>query len=240
MQEVKVLGISGSPRKGANTAKLVKKALEGATSVQGVETELYELAGKKIHHCIGCLKCYNTGACAFKDDFQDFVKRWMEADGIILAAPVYRMGIPGVMQAALERFSCSTAGYFRELGRGVPRYNKVCGVLTVGATRYGGQEMVLNYLMSVCVSGNSIVVSGDTLVGSFIGAAAWQLAGFSSERTKEAIKSKDNVLNDGEGIACAINVGKRVAEMTKIVKAGMLALGKELPDEYFYAWKELA
>ena len=77
MQEVKILGISGSPRRGANTAILVKKALEGASSVPDVKTELYELAGKKIHHCIGCMKCLDKGACVFKDDFQDFVTRWM-------------------------------------------------------------------------------------------------------------------------------------------------------------------
>ena len=68
MQEVKVLGISGSPRRGANTAILVKKALEGASSVPGVKTEFYEMAGKKFHHCIGCLKCHDKGECVFKDD----------------------------------------------------------------------------------------------------------------------------------------------------------------------------
>ena len=78
MHKVKILGIVGSPRKSGNTAKLVEKALEGAMSVPGVETEFYEMADKKIHHCIGCLKCLETGACAFKDDFQDFVKRYIK------------------------------------------------------------------------------------------------------------------------------------------------------------------
>ena len=50
----------------------------------------------------------------------------------------------------------------------------------------------------------------------------------------ERVKSKDTVLGDEKGIAAAINVGKRVAEMTKIVKAGMLTLAKELPSEYRY------
>ncbi|MCL5962495.1 MAG: NAD(P)H-dependent oxidoreductase, partial [Chloroflexi bacterium] len=54
MDKVKILGIVGSPRKKGNTAKLVAKALEGAMSVPGIETELYEMAGKKMHHCIGC------------------------------------------------------------------------------------------------------------------------------------------------------------------------------------------
>jgi multimeric flavodoxin WrbA len=89
MQVVEILGISDSPRKGANTAILVKKALEGAASVLGVKTEFYEMAGKKLHHCMGCLECSERGVCVFKDDLQDFIKRWMEADGIIWGAPVY-------------------------------------------------------------------------------------------------------------------------------------------------------
>lgn len=224
MQEVKILGISGSPRRGANTAILVKKALEGASSVPDVKTELYELAGKKIHHCIGCMKCLDKGACVFKDDFQDFVKRWMEADGIIWGAPVYLMGPPSLMKAAMERLSNSTRQHWRKLGRDKPRYNKVCGVVTVGADRYGGQELVLTYLINQAVCMNCLVVSGDT--GSYIGAPAWTV----QERARDA------VLKDEEGIACALNVGKRVAEMTKIVKVGISALKKELPDDYFYTW----
>jgi hypothetical protein len=52
------------------------------------------------------------------------------------------------------------------------------------------------------------------------------------------MKSKDAVLMDERGIACAVNVGKRVAEAAKILKAGISALKKELP-EYFYTWEEI-
>jgi len=45
--KVKILGISGSPRKGHNTEIMVKEALKGAESVGNVETELYSFAGKK-------------------------------------------------------------------------------------------------------------------------------------------------------------------------------------------------
>ena len=79
MEKVKVLGVVGSPRKNGNTAKLVKRALEGAKSVPGIETEFYEMAGKKFHHCTGCLNCAKTGACVFKDDFPDFLVRIRES-----------------------------------------------------------------------------------------------------------------------------------------------------------------
>ena len=49
----------------------------------------------------------------------------------------------------------------------------------------------------------------------------------------EYLKSKDCVLKDREGMMCAENLGKRVAEMTRIVKAGISALENELPSDYF-------
>jgi len=228
MQEAKILGISGSPRKGANTAILVKKALEAASAVPGVKTEFYELAGKKIHHCTGCNKCIDKGACVFKDDFQDFVRRWMESDGIIWGAPVYLTGLPSLMNAAMERLGNSTLRHWNKLGLAKPRYSKVCGLVTVGASRHGGQELVLACLMSRAIVMNCLVVSGDTGVGSYIGAPAWV-----QERTKDA------VLKDELGIACAMNIGRRVAETTKIVRTGVSALKQELPAEYFYTWEEI-
>ena len=53
----------------------------------------------------------------------------------------------------------------------------------------------------------------------------------------ERLKGKDGVLDDKEGLTSAANLGRRVAEMTKIVKTGLLALKDELPDEYFTSWE---
>jgi hypothetical protein len=80
---------------------------------------------------------------------------------------------------------------------------------------------------------NGVAVSGDTMLGSYIGAAANTCGA-----TLERIRSKDAVLEDTEGLMCAENLGKRVAEMTKIVKAGLLAIKDELPGEYFYDWEK--
>jgi len=238
MQKVKVLGVVGSPRKNGNTAKLVKKALEGCASVSGVETEFYEMAGKKFRHCIGCYECVEAGACVFKDDFQDFVNRYMQADGIIWGSPVYHMAVPASMKAVLDRLGNSLLNRFVAQGREIPRLSKVCGVLTVGGSRYGGQDMVMSFLVSSCLLMNGVVVSGDTLLGNYIGATGY--TGAAKELSLlERCKSKDAVLQDEEGLACVVNLGKRVAEMTKIVRAGILGLEKELPSEYFYTWEEL-
>ena len=233
MQKVKVLGVVGSPRKNGNTAKLVKRALKGVMSVPGIETELYELAGKKIHHCTGCLNCAETGACVFKDDFPDFVTRYMQADGIIWGSPIYHMSITGLMKNAIDRLGNSTLCNWLRRGLDMPRLSKVCGTLTIGAHRYGGQDLVNLFMIQSSLVMNGVVVSGDTILGNYIGAAA-----NTGGATLERIRSKDAVLEDKEGLMCAENLGKRVAEMTKIVKAGLLAIKDELPSEYFYVWDE--
>ena len=219
----------------------MEHALEGARSVPGVETELYEFAGKKFHHCIGCWKCLETGACVFKDDFQDFARRYVEADGLILASPVFHMAVPASMKAALDRLSNILICNFKRRHLDIPRFSKVSGSITVGAARYGGQEHVLTFLNNSSLLMNSVVVAPDSNLGGYIGGGCY--LGAPSEDHPETkvdrLRSKDIVLTDEEGLASVYNVGKRVAEMTRIVRAGLAALGKDLPNEYFYAWEEL-
>ena len=228
MQTVKVLGVVGSPRKNGNTAKLVVRALEEAKSVPGVETELYEMAGKKFHHCTGCLSCTKNGECVFKDDLAGFIERYLEADGVIWGSPIYHMSITGLLKNAIDRMGNSMFCNYMTRGLDFPRFSKVCGTLTVGMHRYGGQDFVNMFMINSSLVMNGLVVSGDTVLGNYIGAAA-----NTGEPTMEAFKSKDAVTENDENMTCAANLGKRVAEMTRIVKAGKEAIKDELPEDYF-------
>ena len=53
----KILGISASPRKKANTEALLDVALDGARSVGDVEVDKVSLAGLDLHGCTGCRGC---------------------------------------------------------------------------------------------------------------------------------------------------------------------------------------
>lgn len=227
MQKIKILGVGGSPRKDGNTTRIVNKALEGALTVPGVETELYQMGGKKIGFCISCYKCIEKGYCVIMDDFHEFVPKYMEADGVLWAAPVYHTSIPASMKALLDRLGNMSLLHYLGRGKAVPRFSKVCGVLTSGGSRYGGQELTLTALIHSCLLMNGVVVSGDNITGCYIGGAA-----FTGQGPDPLGKNNE----DPEGMVSIENVGKRVAEMTRIVKAGMSALEKELPDEYFYSW----
>lgn len=234
MRTVKVLGIVGSPRKNGNTAKLVSKALEAARKISSVETELYEIAGKKIHYCIGCFKCLDTGECTFKDDFQDFLRRYLKADGVIIGTPVYHASVTGLLKSAIDRLGNVTVCRSIYQGKKNPQFSKICGALAVGFARFGGQELAINFLIHHFLIMNSVVVSGNTLAGNYIGAP-----GFSGTPPPQPLprgqhmKSKEAVLEEERNITVAMELGKRVAEMTKIVRLGMATLKEQLPDEYF-------
>ncbi|MBW2369570.1 MAG: flavodoxin family protein [Deltaproteobacteria bacterium] len=228
MNKVKILGIAGSPRKNGNTTTLVQKALEGAASVPNVETELYQLAGKKVHYCIACFKCLEKGKCIIEDDLQEIADKYMAADGIIWGAPVYFVSLPASMKAVIDRLGNSLATRYVLQGGDIPRLCKVGGAVTGGAHRNGGQDLVLSYLNDCNLILNGFSVSGDTITGSYIGSAA--------HTGGDNPIGKDNVSNDSEGLHTALTTGKRVAEATKIVQAGLAALGEELPGEYRYTW----
>ncbi len=230
MKKTKILGVVGSPRKKGNTYTYVETALQSAASVYNVETEIYEMATKDYHHCIGCNKCMEKGDCVFKDDFQEFVATYFSADGIIWGAPVYHMSIPASMKALLDRLGQMLLMHYLRKGSDVPRLSKVCGVLTNGGHRNGGQDLVLSFLTNSCLMMNGVVVSGDSLAGNYIGASGWTGTGPDP-------LGKNNAQEDIEGISSARFLGQRVAEMTNIVKHGIAELKDNLPGEYFYKWE---
>ena len=104
---MKILTVNGSPRKNWNTATLLRKALEGATS-QGAETEFVHLYDLNFKGCQSCFSCKmiggkSYGKCARKDDITSILEGVRDVDGIILGSPVYLGAVTGAMRSFLER-----------------------------------------------------------------------------------------------------------------------------------------
>ena len=102
-----VMAFNGSPRKKWNTATLLEKALEGASS-QGAETDLIHLYDLNYKGCISCFACKTKGGesygrCAVKDDLAPVFKKVEEADAIILGSPIYLGTVSGEMRSFMER-----------------------------------------------------------------------------------------------------------------------------------------
>jgi len=100
---MKILAIAGSPRRGGNTDALLEQAIAGARSV-GAEVDHVVLTRLKVGPCIECNHCLKTGLCAVWDDFQPLCDKTLEADGIILAAPIFFMSLNAQVKAFIDRF----------------------------------------------------------------------------------------------------------------------------------------
>jgi multimeric flavodoxin WrbA len=99
---VKILAIVGSPRLRGNTNYLVDKALNTAAGL-GAETEKIVLRRYKVNPCIACKNCGELKTCLLKDDGTSILEKLAEADGIILATPVYFHNVSAQMKALIDR-----------------------------------------------------------------------------------------------------------------------------------------
>jgi multimeric flavodoxin WrbA len=96
------LAIAGSPRRGGNTDLLLQKAVEGATnqSTDVVKVVLCDLFIAPCRHCDGCLP---TGRCVVDDDMQKVHRLLRETDRLILASPIFFMGLTAQTKAMIDR-----------------------------------------------------------------------------------------------------------------------------------------
>ncbi|MDH3366176.1 MAG: flavodoxin family protein [Thermoplasmata archaeon] len=100
---VSVLGILGSPRLEGNTADLLEAVLSGARET-GAEVERLDLARMKIDPCIECRRCDVQAECAVKiDDMKEIYSRVRNVDAIVMASPIFFMGVTAQMKAMIDR-----------------------------------------------------------------------------------------------------------------------------------------
>ncbi len=96
------LALACSPRKNGNTALLARQALD-ACAAAGCATEYLHLAGFNYQPCQACEGCNTTGRCVLKDDAGMLYEKILAADRIILAAPIYSMGICAQAKTFIDR-----------------------------------------------------------------------------------------------------------------------------------------
>jgi multimeric flavodoxin WrbA len=102
---MKVTAFNGSGRKDGNTAILINYALRELEN-EGIETELVQLAGKKIIGCIACYKCMELKnlRCAIETDpVNEYIRKMIDSQGIILGSPVYFADLTAGLKAFIER-----------------------------------------------------------------------------------------------------------------------------------------
>lgn len=215
--DVKILGISGSPLHG-NTEILIKEALESATELPGVTTDYISLADVQIKGgCTSkhsCKKATPGSLCVdYKDDVNEVLKRMAWADGMLIGSPVYFGRMTGQLSLLLDRTMA-----LEYSGPEWLLHNKVGGAVTVAWSRHGGQETTVRDIQRWFIVHNMIP----------IGRAACAVQGgpYSSLVNPTSSADLEAVREDLVGMAQAKVLGKRVAEMAKVVKAGFTTLPK--------------
>lgn len=104
---MKVLMINGSPRQGSNCGIALaemKKIFEEA----GIECTEVAVGNKNIRGCIACGFCAKNGKCTFNDEVNKLAPLFEEADGLVVASPVYYASANATLIALLDRLFYST------------------------------------------------------------------------------------------------------------------------------------
>ena len=190
---MKVVAFNGSARKDGNTAILIGKVFR-VLETEGIETELIQLAGSRIHGCIACMKCFKNKdqRCSVKDDnANECIEKMLGADGIILGSPTYFANVSTEMKALIDRAGMVSRANSDMLARKV-------GAAVVAARRAGA--------IHVFNSINHFFFIGQMIVP---GSSYWNL-GIGRE--------KGEVEKDEEGIQTMKDLGRNMAWLLKKLK----------------------
>ena len=187
---MKVIGFNGSARKNGNTATLINYVLDELQK-QGIETELFQLAGKKIQGCKACLKCFENKdqRCSVEHDIlNECIEKMFKADGVILGSPTYFSDVSTEMKALIDR-----AGFVSKANGDMLR--RKVGVAVVAVRRAGSIHVfdTLNHFFFI----SQMIVPGSNY---------WNM-GFGLE--------KGDVEKDKEGILTMKVLGQNMAWLLK-------------------------
>ncbi len=134
--QLKVLGIAGSPRRDGNTDHLLRQVMAGASS-SGVKTKTVVLSELNIAPCRHCDGCINTGKCVVDDDMQWLHTDIRETDHIVLASPIFFMGVTAQTKAMIDRCQALwVIKYVLKLPVAINPYKERSGVfISVGGSK---------------------------------------------------------------------------------------------------------
>lgn len=104
---MKILMINGSPHTDGNTA-LALKEMEKIFVSEGAECEIINVGKEAVRGCIACYSCSKLGKCVFDDVVNEAAKKLDEADGMVIASPVYYASANGTLVSFLDRLFYSS------------------------------------------------------------------------------------------------------------------------------------
>ncbi len=187
---MRVLGIMGSPRIKGNTDLLLDEALRGAQS-QGAEVEKIIVDKLQISPCREYYRCLRDGNCAIRDDMDDIYPKLLEADGVIVASPMFFYGLTSQVKALIDR---SQALWVRRfiLKQNLPDAVRKGAFIAVGATK--GQRLFDGAILTVKYFYQSIGVK------------------YAAELLVRGVDKKGEIREHPTALSDAFELGRRLAQ----------------------------
>ncbi|MCI6086880.1 MAG: flavodoxin family protein [Selenomonas sp.] len=171
---MKVLILNGSPHPNGNTSIAVSE-LTKTFDALGVETGVAQIGQMAIRGCVACNYCKSHGKCVFDDGVNEIAEKFKEADGLIVATPVYFASANATLVACLDRLFWSTP------------FDKTMKVgASVAVCRRGGASATFDELNKYFLISNMPVAGSqywNSVHGLLPGEAAQDAEGLQTMRT---------------------------------------------------------
>lgn len=208
----KIIIIDGGPRKNFNTASMLQKFAEGASSISSdIEVKTVRLYGLDYKGCMSCMACKITGkasnVCKFKDALTPVLEDIAQADGLVLGSPIYFGEVTGQMRTFLERLAFPWLSY-NDYSLTAPKKMPVLLVETMNglpdrnnSQGYGSMEPCIATALG---EPKHLIAYNTYQVKNYNN---YELGGF-SEETKRQYRDT----NWEKDLQKAYNTGKRMAE----------------------------
>lgn len=113
---MRVIGISGSPRKKGFTDLLLDESLDGARAA-GASTDKIILNDLSLKPCQECRQCSDAGECVQPDEMKTVYQKIYDADALIIASPIYFGTITAQLKTMIDR--CNSIWAARRLNKSV-------------------------------------------------------------------------------------------------------------------------
>jgi multimeric flavodoxin WrbA len=186
---MKVVAFNGSPRKKGNTYHAIRIVFEELKK-EGIKTEIIQLGGANIKGCRACYKCFErkNSRCIQNDDFNRFLEKMLQAEGIIIGSPTYFSNVSTEVKALIDRAGLVAIANDYLLKRKVGA--SVISVRRAGATHVYSS---INYFFGI----NYMIIPGSRYWNLGIG------------------RDPGDILRDKEGILTLSELGKNMAWLLK-------------------------
>lgn len=101
--KMKIVVLTGSPRRNGNTSHLADQFTKGAKEA-GHTVYRFDSARHRVAGCMACNACGMNGDCVLHDDFDELRPHLLEADMVVFATPMYYFGFSAQLKAVIDRF----------------------------------------------------------------------------------------------------------------------------------------